>query len=55
MLETLVHTCNRRTTEVNTDRRLHATLETAKIGPVENTITHSSEETSKVGSTKLSP
>lgn len=48
-------TCNRRTTEVNTNRRLHASFQTAKVCPVKNTITHSFEKTSKVGSAELCP
>lgn len=46
-------TCNRGTTEVNTNRRLHASFQTAKIGSVKDTIAHSCEETRKVGSTEL--
>lgn len=54
-LETLEHTCSRRTAEVNTNRRLRASFQTAEIRPVKNTIAHSSEKTSKVGSAKLGP
>lgn len=52
--EKLVYlTCNRGTTEVNTNRRLHASFQTAKVRSVKDAITHSSEETTKVGSAEL--
>lgn len=46
-------TCNRGTTEVNTNGCLHASFQTAKIRSIKDTVTHSCEETTKVGSAEL--